>query len=227
MKFTAVAWDIDGTLVDSEPLHHEALIAACGRFDVDISDLPHGRFIGFNLFDVWAALESRFPSGTNRTDLISTLNAYYVSNAPLRLAIIPGALDIVRALHSAGIPQVAVSNSNRIVVDANLKALGLQGVIAWSVSLDDVARGKPDPLPYRMAAEYLRTPPSSIIAVEDSATGIASAKAAGLKVIGYSQDGRPVAGAIQVVRSLLEIASLFALSMSQQNTSGQETVSKN
>jgi HAD superfamily hydrolase (TIGR01509 family) len=209
VKFTAVAWDIDGTLVDSEPLHHEALVAACRRFGVDISDLPKDRFIGFNLFDVWAALESRFPLATSRTDLIGTINAYYASNAPLRLAIMPGALDIVRALHRAGIPQVAVSNSNRIVVDANLKALGLQRAIAWSLSLDDVARGKPDPLPYRIAAQYLQRPPFSIIAVEDSSTGIASAKAAGLNAIGYSQDRRPIAGAIEMVHSLLEIGAYF------------------
>jgi HAD superfamily hydrolase (TIGR01509 family) len=211
MKFAAVAWDIDGTLVDSEPLHHEALVVACGRFNVDISDLPDDRFIGRNLLDVWATLKPRFPSETDRSDLIGSINAYYASNASGRLAIMPGARDIIRALHRAGIPQVAVSNSNRIVVDANLKAFDLDQIITWSLSLDDVARGKPDPMPYRMAADYLRLSPPTIIAVEDSETGIASARSAGLNAVGYSQSGRPLTGAAQMVQSLPEIAGLFTL----------------
>jgi HAD superfamily hydrolase (TIGR01509 family) len=215
VRLAAVAWDIDGTLVDSEPLHHEALVAACKHFAVDISDLPSDRFIGLNLLDIWAALAARFPSVTNRSDLISTINTYYASNAPLRLALMPGALDTVRALHRAAIPQVAVSNSNRIVVDANLKALGLHQMISWSLSLDEVARGKPDPLPYRMAAAYLRVPPSSILAIEDSETGIASAKAAGLNTRGFSRDGRPIAGATQMIQSLWEVTSLFAIAIPQ------------
>ena len=142
MKFAAVAWDIDGTLVDSEPLHLEALVAACRLFDVDISDLPNGKFVSLNQFDVWTVLKVRFPPGTDRTDLISAINLYYGDHAQLCVAAMPGAVNTIRALHQAGIPQIAVSNSNRIIVDANLNALGLEQVFTRSVSLNDVARGK-------------------------------------------------------------------------------------
>ena len=53
----AVAWDIDGTLVDSEPLHLKSLILVCEKYDVDISDLPNEYFIGVNLHGVWKALQ--------------------------------------------------------------------------------------------------------------------------------------------------------------------------
>jgi HAD superfamily hydrolase (TIGR01509 family) len=216
MKYAAVAWDIDGTLVDSEPLHLEALVAACRLFDVDISDLPNGTFIGLNLFSIWAALKVRFPPETDRSDLISAVNHYYGAHAQPRVAAMPGAVETVRALHEAGIPQIAVSNSNRVVVDANLNALGLKDVFTRSLSLDDVTCGKPDPLPYRMAVEYLQVPPSSIIAVEDSETGILSAKTAGLIAIGFSPNGNPVVGAIKTVSSLTEITDLFALFVPQE-----------
>jgi HAD superfamily hydrolase (TIGR01509 family) len=206
-------------LVDSEPLHLEALVATCRLFGVDISDLPSGIFIGLNVFSIWAALKARFPPETERSDVISAINLYYRDHAQLRVAAMPGAVDTVRGLHRANIPQIAVSNSNRVIVDANLNAVGLQEVFRRSLSLDDVARGKPDPLPYRMAAEYLQVPPSSIIAVEDSETGILSAKAAGLIAIGFSPNGNPVASAIETVSSLTQIAGLFSLFVPQETAS--------
>ena len=55
----AVAWDIDGTLVDSEPLHLKSLILVCKKYNVDISDLPNEYFIGVNLHGVWEALQKQ------------------------------------------------------------------------------------------------------------------------------------------------------------------------
>ena len=55
----AVAWDIDGTLVDSEPLHLKSLILVCEKYNVDISDLPNEYFIGVNLYGVWKELRKR------------------------------------------------------------------------------------------------------------------------------------------------------------------------
>jgi beta-phosphoglucomutase-like phosphatase (HAD superfamily) len=69
------------------------------------------------------------------------------------------------------------------VVDANLDALGIAPWIQFSISLDDVTEGKPSPVPYRMAAERLGLAPGTIVAVEDSSTGIRSAKAAGLHAV--------------------------------------------
>jgi phosphoglycolate phosphatase-like HAD superfamily hydrolase len=62
MKFTAIAWDVDGTLVDSEPLHHRALLAACHRFGLDLSHIPETRFYGVHINDVWLALRADLPA---------------------------------------------------------------------------------------------------------------------------------------------------------------------
>ena len=62
MTIKAIAWDIDGTLVNSEPLHLEALKYICEHFYVDIADLADNHFVGINVLDVWAELKPRFPT---------------------------------------------------------------------------------------------------------------------------------------------------------------------
>lgn len=181
-RFRAVAWDIDGTLVDSEPLHHRALVSASLEFGVDLRDLPDMAFRGIHMGDVWKRLADRLPPALEEEAWIGAINRHYVS-ARHTLVAIPGAVETVRALHALGIDQVCVSNSCRAVVDANLDALGIAPWIRFSISLDDVTEGKPSPVPYRMAAERLALAPGTIVAVEDSSTGIRSAKAAGLHAV--------------------------------------------
>ncbi|MCB2130771.1 MAG: HAD family phosphatase [Rhodobacteraceae bacterium] len=181
MSYEAVAWDIDGTLVDSEPLHLEALLAVSSELGADLSDLAPDHFVGVNMHDVWAALKTRYPAELTQRDWIARINAYYAAHAS-ELIPMPRAVDTVRALAERGVLQVAVSNSGRAVVDANLNALGLTGLFAFSLSLDDVPRGKPDPRPYLMAVGRLGLLPDEVLAVEDSATGAQSAWRAGLGV---------------------------------------------
>ena len=179
MMLKAVAWDIDGTLVDSEPLHHRALLAGSASFDVDLSDLPEEEFLGVHMADVWRILRPRMPEGLAEQAWLDTIIRHYVAHRH-EARPMPGAVEAVRALSAAGIPQACVSNSSRPIVDANLDALGIAGLMAFSLSFDDVPRGKPDPSPYAEACRRLGLAPREVLAVEDSATGIASARAAGL-----------------------------------------------
>ena len=62
--FRALAWDIDGTLIDSEPLHQRALVAASAALGADLSDLEPEPFRGVHAIDIWKALKPRFPAGS-------------------------------------------------------------------------------------------------------------------------------------------------------------------
>jgi HAD superfamily hydrolase (TIGR01509 family) len=201
----AVIWDIDGTLVDSEPLHLAALQTVCARYRVNISDLPDNHFVGVNLYGVWEALHERFPSDLTVANWVDELNAVYASGAG-KLLPLPGALTVIRSLAIRGVRQAAVSNSNRVVVDANLLSLGIACLLEFSLSLDDVAIGKPDPEPYLCALDRLGLHPIQALAVEDSRTGVCSAKAAGMKVLGL---GTHDLRADQQIAGLAEILSLF------------------
>jgi HAD superfamily hydrolase (TIGR01509 family) len=188
MNISAVAWDIDGTLADSEGLHHRALLAAAAASGVDLADLSDRAFSGVHMPDVWRALEKRFPPDLTERAFLTAVEDYYADHRDEVVAL-PGAVETIEALAAQGIRQVCVSNSSRRVVDANLDALAIRRNIAFSISLDDVAMGKPDPEPYRKACELLGLAPSRVMAVEDSLTGVRSARAAGLFVVGFAPSG--------------------------------------
>lgn len=179
MTIRAIAWDVDGTLVDSEPLHHRALLAGSAAFGIDLSDLPDQAFRGVHMGDVWEMLRPRLPPDLVEAEWLSAINRHYVAHRH-ELVAVPQAVETVRHFAAMGLPQVCVSNSARLIVDANLDALGIAQAMAFSISLDDVLRGKPDPWPYAEACRRLGLAPATVLAVEDSRTGIASALAAGL-----------------------------------------------
>ncbi len=177
----AVAWDIDGTLVDSEPLHHRALVATCGEHGLDLSHLPDTAFIGVHLGDVWRQLRGDLPQTLAEADFHGRINHHYAAGAG-DLAAISGAAETIRALGAMGVAQVCASNSARAVVDANLAAIGVAGMMRGSISLDDVTEGKPAPEPYLKAARLLGIDPAGVLAIEDSLTGVRAARAAGMQV---------------------------------------------
>jgi HAD superfamily hydrolase (TIGR01509 family) len=206
--FRAVAWDLDGTLIDSEGLHQRALIDESAALGADLSDLPDEAFRGVHMRDVWAALKPRFPSGVERQAWLAAIERFYVAQAP-GLKPMPGALEAVRALAALGVAQACVSNSGRPIVDANLDALGIRQTIAFSISLNDVSAGKPDPEPYREAARRFALAPAAVVAVEDSGAGARSGRAAGLYVVGYAPGGSAFVGCDRSIAKLAEVVALF------------------
>ncbi|AHF76676.1 HAD superfamily hydrolase [Sodalis praecaptivus] len=184
MKFDAIAWDIDGTLVDSEPLHHRALLAACRRFGLDLSALPASRFCGVHVFDVWQALRAELPADLPREVWLRAIEDHYHAHSS-ELDAIPDSRETIRLLAAKGIKQACVSNSCRAIVESNLRALGVRECMDVVVTLDDVNRGKPAPEPYQHALSALGLPAAAVLAVEDSQTGALSAQAAGMHVAFY------------------------------------------
>ena len=206
--FRAVAWDIDGTLIDSEPLHQRALVAASAALGVDLSDIEPEAFRGVHAIDIWEALKPRFPAGSLFKTWIAAIEDYYVAHVG-ELEPNPGALEAMRELAEHGIVQACVSNSGRAIVDANIEALGIGKIIAFSLSLDDVSSGKPDPEPYRETARRFALRAAEVVGVEDSGAGARSARAAGLYVVGYSPSGEPFVGSDRSIVKLMEVLALF------------------
>jgi beta-phosphoglucomutase-like phosphatase (HAD superfamily) len=94
-------------------------------------------------------------------------------------------------------------------VDANLDAPGIRGAVAFSISLDDVFAGKPDPEPFREAARRFALPAQTIVAVEDSVEGARSAREAGPYVVSYAPDGGAFIESDRSVARLSEIQTIF------------------
>jgi len=208
LPISAIAWDIDGTLIDSEPLHDAVLEEVCLAYGAHLSDLPADHFRGKHMPEVWSVLEPRLRPGLAYGEWKDAIIDRYVARAP-ELVPINGALEVMHAFAAAGIRQACVSNSGRRVVDANLAALGIDRLIEFSISLDDVTEGKPAPEPYATAARRLGLAPGAVAAVEDSLPGATSARAAGLVVFGLVHAGAAIAAAEVTIRQLAELPGLI------------------
>lgn len=183
---SAVLFDMDGLLVNTEPIwlevEHETLAALGGTW----SEADQRAIMGASMAHATAYI--RTLSGTDRSDeevadlLIGTmLQRLAVAEIP----VLPGARELVAAVAAAGVPFGLVSASVRSIVDLVLNALARAGFPAFPVSVagDEVARSKPDPLPYLRAGELLGVDLTRCVVLEDSANGVEAAHAAGAIVL--------------------------------------------
>lgn len=205
----AIAWDIDGTLLDSEPVHLRALQDVSLRYGLDLSGEPDERFLGYDLSQVWAELRARYPASLRRSAWMDEILRDYCGRTH-EITLFADMTALMRDCAEAGIAQGCVSNSERLIVDANIAALEIGGIIAFSISREDVERSKPDPGPYLEACRRLGRAPGRVLAVEDSAPGATSAQAAGLKVVRI--DAAERAPAIAAIRGLLGLDRAAGLS---------------
>ncbi len=180
----AVLWDMDGTLIDSEPfwlLSESRLAADYGTVWTE----AHGHeLIGKSLYDSSAIIKERLSiKDLSIQEVIDRLTDDVVSHLKSQLPWRPGALELLMAIKQAGIPTALVTMSMRRMAFAVADQIPFQAFDVV-VAGDDVMRGKPDPEPYLKAAELLGVDPKHCIAFEDSRTGLASAEAAGCVAVG-------------------------------------------
>jgi HAD superfamily hydrolase (TIGR01509 family) len=217
----AVLFDMDGLLVDSEPLWFEAECAVMATMGgswtrADQLELTGGSLEHSVGYMRARALRPAEPALVGRwlLDTMATLIAE--RGVPL----MPGAAGLLAELAAAGIPMALVTSAQRQIMDAVIARSGL--AFGTTVCAEDVSHGKPDPEPYQRAAALLGQPPAGCVALEDSPRGIAAAQAAGCPVIavpsvplpaalGTARPGRAIVTSLQEV-DLARIRQLVAVS---------------
>jgi HAD superfamily hydrolase (TIGR01509 family) len=187
----AVFWDMDGTLVDSEPLHDAALVSAMRSVGLTAPADLHERVLGKTAAFVYDMMRDEFGLTLPFDEWIALKYDYYMANVA-GLQPRPGAIEIYQELRALGVPQAVVSNSDRLIVDANLGAVGLSHAGMKTVSRNDVREGKPHPEPFLRAAWLFDVDPGEAVAIDDSVTGAMSGLAAGMKTIFWPE--RPMPG---------------------------------
>jgi HAD superfamily hydrolase (TIGR01509 family) len=187
----AVFWDMDGTLVDSEPLHDAALASAMRSVGLTPPPDLHERVLGRSAAYVYQMMREEFGLTLPFDDWIARKYDYYIANVG-GLKPRPGAIEIFRELQARGVAQAIVSNSDRVIVDANLRTVGLVYAGMHTVSRNDVREGKPHAEPFLRAAWLAGVEPGECVAVDDSATGASSGLAAGMKTLFWPE--RPMQG---------------------------------
>jgi HAD superfamily hydrolase (TIGR01509 family) len=178
----SVIFDLDGTLVDSEPNYYES-----GRRTLERHGVPgftweqHSRFIGIGTLETLEILKDRFGIAAPVEQLLAEQNAAYLDLARTRTRAFPGMRAFVERLHADGVPMAVASGSSREAIDAVLAGTGLDALLgAVAVSAEEVAHGKPAPDVFLEAARRLGAEPADCVVVEDAAPGAQAAHAAGM-----------------------------------------------
>ncbi len=181
----AVLWDMDGLLVDSEPLWTVAERELAQRLGGTWSDEIKARVVGTRLDVAVPTVLVHFglaptPDRVARTSgwLLDRVAQLFAAGS---LPLLPGAAALLESLAAREVPQALVSSSYRVLVDAVL-AHGV-GPFAVTVAGDEVHQGKPHPEPYLTAARRLGVHPHDCVVLEDSPSGVASGQAAGCAVV--------------------------------------------
>ena len=207
-RYAAVIFDMDGLLLDTETLWHEAEVELFRRHGGEFTWDDKMAVIGtsYEHTSVYFADRLGLPRDQGAA-LVSEMLELMHGLVRKAVAARPGAVELVARLTELdGVSLGLASNSPRYLVDDALATAGMTDAFEVIVTSDDVEHAKPAPDIYRLACERLGVDPSDAIALEDSASGVASAKAAGLTVIGVPQFAETdVSAADRVVDSLEQL----------------------
>lgn len=180
----AVLWDMDGTLVDSEPYWMISQAKLASEYGAPWGHEDGLGLVGKSLYDSSAIIKDQLDiQHMSIEQIIDRLTNEVVEQLREKLHWRPGALDLLIELKQAGVKTALVTMSMRRMAMAVVEQVPFHAFDAV-VAGDDVTRGKPHPEPYLKAAELLGVSPEHCIALEDSHTGLTSAEMAGTFAIG-------------------------------------------
>jgi len=182
-RLRAVLFDLDGTLVDSEPTYYEAdrrLLASRG---IPFSAEDKRRYIGGGNLEMMADLKRRFGFPESAAALAEEKNRIYLELAPHHTRPYPEMARFVERLRGAGLPLAVASGSSPAVLEAVLEAVGLGHAFDAVVSAEEVARGKPAPDVFLEAARRLGAAAPECLVVEDAWQGVQAARSAGMRCL--------------------------------------------
>lgn len=188
-KYRAILFDMDGVLINSEPLYHAADQAMFQSLGIALTRADVEGLVGVNSRE---GSENVLRNHPELTMTVDAFNALYrdtllgaLQNCP-DLRLVPGVESWFPALDAAGFTLALASSSTTPMVHYVADRLGLRSVMRCIVTGDMVTRAKPDPEIYLKAAEQIHVPPAACIVIEDSPFGIRAAKAAGMYCVAFT-----------------------------------------
>ncbi|QNS07663.1 HAD family hydrolase [Streptomyces xanthii] len=181
---TAVVFDLDGTLVDSEPNYFRAALGTLARYGVtDFTWADHEKYVGISTLETIGIWKRRYGIAAPADELLDDMNARYLELARAETHVFPQMRLFLEHLHAEGVPMIVASGSSPEAIEAILAGTGLTGQLSRYVSADEVEHGKPAPDVFLEAARRLGVAPRHCVVLEDAAPGAAAAHAAGMRCI--------------------------------------------
>lgn len=209
--YQAILFDLDGVIVNSEPLHDRARWDVLAHYGIDVPPEADATFKGKTTEEVFAHIARMYADGRiGAEELIAQKQDRYRTMAAEALEPIPGALAFIKRLARLDVRLGLTTSATKVNQRLAFDRFGLDAYFGAVVTAEDITRGKPDPEPYRLAAERLGVAPARCLVIEDSVAGIQSAKGAGCTAAGlttsFSAPELLEAGADVVVADFEELA---------------------
>jgi HAD superfamily hydrolase (TIGR01509 family) len=185
-RFRAACFDLDGTLVDTEPIYNEAERQMLLHFGVELAP-DHPRHFGITPERGMIVVANFYGLGDPQR-LLDIYNPLWDRLLEERLTTMPGVETLLAALRDAAVPLALVTSGDRKYADLVLRMVGFADLFEFTLSGDDVSERKPSPEPYLLAADRFDLLPGEVAVFEDSTVGVASAVAAGTFCVAVNVD---------------------------------------
>jgi HAD superfamily hydrolase (TIGR01509 family) len=202
----AVIFDMDGVLVDTEPIYVDICRSLFKKFDVEISKERLQSYVGIPAHRMWSEISNDYAIVHSVDELIRREKAEqrYRLLSLNEIPMVSGVAAFIEKLHRSEITMGVASSSSRDIIRIILTKTGLNSWFEAIISGDDVEQGKPAPDIFLKACASLNRRPADCIVIEDSPHGIKGAKRAGMKAVGFTN---PNSGCHDLSRADLVIDS--------------------
>lgn len=182
-----VIFDMDGVIIDTEPVHKYAYYQHFEQLGITISLEMFATFTGNSTKNIFQKLKEQFQLEQDIQTLVETKRCIFNDAFDQKddLYLLDGVEDLIQELHSKGMQLVLASSSAKVTINRIFDRFDLHKYFSHIVSGEDFPKSKPHPAIFQHAAFLSQTPIENCIVIEDSTNGVLAAKAAGIYCIGY------------------------------------------
>ena len=185
-----VIFDMDGVIVDTEPVHSYAYFQHFAELNIDVSKDTFTSFMGNSTRNTFQKLKEMFPIDGEEEDLIQRKRTLFNDAFDNKedLYLIEGVEKLIQDLHQNGMQLILASSAAKVTIERVFKRFNLHQYFTHIVSGEDFPDSKPHPAIFEYAASLSTAPKENCIVIEDSTNGIRAAKAAGIFCVGYNSE---------------------------------------
>ena len=184
-----VIFDMDGVIVDTEPVHRYAYYKQFSELNIEVSEEMYTSFTGFSTRNTFQTLKGHFPSIVHEVeDLIQRKRSIFNDSFDTKedLYLLEGVEDLIKDLHANGIQLILASSASKVTIERVFTRFNLHQYFSHIVSGEDFPQSKPNPAIFIHAASLSIAPKDNCIIIEDSTNGVKAAKGAGIFCVGYN-----------------------------------------
>ncbi len=183
-----VIFDMDGVIVDTEPVHRYAYFQHFSELNIDVSEELFTSFTGNSTRNVFQRVNSIFNLNADVEELILRKRTIFNDTFDHKedLELLEGVENLIKNLHENGVELILASSASKVTIDRVFRRFGLHPYFSNIVSGEDFPKSKPHPAIFEFAASLSKAPKENCIVIEDSTNGVLAAKAAGIYCVGYN-----------------------------------------